>query len=208
MDAKDLISFEKDIEETYKTGAIRGPIHLRNGNEGVLLGIFKSHYREGDFVFSTWANHLHALLVGIPPEKIKARIIEGESMAMNFPNHRFYTSAIVGGIIPIAVGVANTLKGTNQRVLCFIGDMAFRTGIAHESIMYAAAHGLPIIFVVEDNGRSVGTPTQEVWGNIKIDALISFYRQFSGKDTNGFEIVYYKYELDGPHSGVGQFVSF
>ena len=208
MNAQDLITFEKDIEETYKTGVIRGPIHLRNGNEELLIGIFKTYYRSGDFVFSTWANHLHALLTGIPAERIKARILEGESMAMNFPWHGFYTSAIVGGIIPIAVGVASTLKGTDQRVLCFIGDMAFRTGISHESIMYAASHSLPIIFIVEDNGRSVGTPTQEAWGNIKIESLISFYRQFSGKDTNGFEILYYKYELDGPHSGTGSFVSF
>jgi TPP-dependent pyruvate/acetoin dehydrogenase alpha subunit len=206
MNKQQLIDFEKDIEDVYKTGVIRGPIHLRNGNEDQLIKIFKDYHHDDDYVFSTWANHLHALLTGIPKEKVKARILEGQSMAMNFPHWNFYTSAIVGGILPIAVGVAHQLKGTGRRVLCFIGDMAFRTGIAHESIMYAASHDLSIIFVVEDNGRSVGTPTQDVWGSVKIDSLVSFYRSL--KTGTDFDLMYYKYELCGPHSGVGEFVSF
>ena len=206
MNKQELIDFEKDIEEVYKTGIIRGPIHLRNGNEDQLIKIFRDYHNEDDYVFSTWANHLHALLTGIPPEYVKNRILEGQSMAMNFPYWNFYTSAIVGGILPIAVGVAYELKHTTRRVLCFIGDMAFRTGIAHESIMYAASHDLPIIFIVEDNGRSVGTPTQEVWGSVKIDTLVSFYRSL--KCGENFDLIYYEYELDGPHSGTGTFISF
>lgn len=203
-----LIAFEKKVEETYKTGVIKGPIHLRGGNEAQLVEIFKS-IRPNDYVFATWANHLEAILKGIPEDRIMARIIDGESMAMNFPEYRFYTSAIVGGICSIAVGVALGLPqiaytGTD-RVFCFIGDMALRTGIAHESIMYAAAYDLPITFVVADNGKSVGTPTQSVWGSIGIDSLISFYRGFRG---SRFDIIYYKYELEGPHSGVGSFISF
>lgn len=200
---QELIDFEKDIEQIYQTSVIRGPIHLRDGNEDHLISIFKYYHRKGDYVFSTWANHLHALLAGIPKEKVKARILEGQSMAMNFPEYNFYTSAIVAGILPIAVGVASTIeqKSGHDRVLCFIGDMAVRTGIAHESIIYAANNQLPILFVVEDNGKSVGTITDDVCPNSIVD-LVDFYSDL------GADITYYKYDLKYPHSGTGSFVSF
>jgi pyruvate dehydrogenase E1 component alpha subunit len=211
MTEQELIDFEKEIEEIYNTGVVRGPIHLRGGNEQQLIDIFKD-VNPQDYVFSTWSNHLHALLKGIPRESVKARILEGESMAMNFPGHNFYTSAIVGGIAPIAVGVAHSLRETTQRVWCFLGDMAFRTGIAHESIMYAIGHDLPITFVVEDNNKSVGTPTDAAWGAIPTENMVNMYFSLIGKTHNkpmdNFDLIYYKYQLDYAHSGTGTWVDF
>src|SRR5688500_8752557 len=89
---KFLIEFENEIAEIYKTGVIRGPIHLRGGNEKQLIQIFK-HIKKDDIVLATWANHLEALLHGVPRDKVKKRILEGHSMAMNFVEHNFYTSA-------------------------------------------------------------------------------------------------------------------
>jgi len=207
MNKKQLIDFENDIAEIYKTGIIKGPIHLRNGNEEVLLDIFNFIY-DKDYVFSTWANHLHALLKGIPPEKVKARILEGESMAMNFPEYKFYTSAIVGGICPIATGVAYGLKRKQKknRVFAFIGDMTFLTGIANECIRYSINHDLPITWIVEDNNKSVDTPTNEAWGD---HAYVDYVRwRDLAKDCHNCKISYYKFKSTWPHSGVGTFVSF
>ena len=206
---QELIDFENSIAEIYKSGVIRGAIHLRDGNEDVLIDIFKNVKSEV-YVFATWANHLEALLKGIPPESVRARIMAGDSMAMNFPDYNFYTSAIVGGICPIAVGVAAGLqmKSSDQRVWCFIGDMALRTGIAHESIMYSIGHDLPISFVVADNGKSVCTPTQKVWGSVSTTSLVDYYTSLADYTDNGFAILYYEYESKFSHSGVGQFVSF
>ena len=133
MNYEQIVDFEKDIQNCYEDGEIRGPIHLRDGNEQQLIDIFKN-VKNGDYVFSTWANHIHALLKGVPPEAVKNRILESQSMAMNFPQHRFFTSAIVAGIPPIAIGTALSLKrnGSEDKVWCFVGDMAFRTGICHE----------------------------------------------------------------------------
>lgn len=207
MNKQQLIDFEKDIAEIYKTGAIKGPIHLRDGNEQVLLDIFNYIY-DGDYVFSTWANHLHALLKGVPPEKVKARILEGESMAMNFPEYNFYTSAIVGGICPIATGVAGALKAQKKknRVFAFIGDMTFLTGIANECIRYSINHDLPITWIVEDNNKSVDTPTNEAWGDYAYVEYLHLYNM--AKETQNCKITYYKFKSTWPHSGVGQFVSF
>jgi TPP-dependent pyruvate/acetoin dehydrogenase alpha subunit len=206
---QELIDFETDIGELYKKAEIRGPIHLRDGNEEQLINIFKNISWD-DYVFSTWANHLHALLKGISAEKVKDRILESQSMAMNFPEHRFYTSAIVGGISPIAIGTAVSIKQNkqNNRVWCFLGDMSFRTAISYESIVYAISNSLPITFVIEDNDKSVDTPTQDAWGYVTVHDILSFYQNLIDKYKSNCYIIYYNYKSNYPHSGTGTFVSF
>lgn len=204
-----LSEFENRIESLYKEAKIRGPVHLRNGNETILIEIFKN-IKNNHYVFSTWANHLHAILKGIPLDKIESRILESQSMAMNFPEHRFYTSAIVSGISPISIGTALSIKrhGIDSRVWCFLGDMSFRTGISHESIMYAISNNLPITFVIEDNGKSVDTPTQDAWGSVPISEVVSFYQELIKKFDSTCDIMYYQYTSRFPHSGTGTFVAF
>lgn len=207
---QELIDFETDIGELYKAAVIRGPIHLRDGNEEQLIKIFKNISSRDDYVFSTWANHIHALLKGISPKKVKDRILESQSMAMNFPEHKFYTSAIVAGISPIAIGTAMSIKQNrqNNRVWCFLGDMSFRTAISYESIVYAISNSLPITFVIEDNNKSVDTPTQDTWGKVSLNDILFFYQDLINKYKSDCHIIYYKYKSNYPHSGTGTFVSF
>ena len=200
MIKQNLIDFENQIAEIYKTGKIHGPIHLRDGNEQQLIDIFKNNnIIKDDYVFSTWASHLHALLKGIPKDLILQQILDGNSITLTFPEYNFYTSAIVGGICPIAVGAAWALKQKESinRVFCFIGDMTSYTGIFQECLRYSTNFELPIIFIVEDNGKSVGTPTHTTWGQ-DID-----YRLYTH-----LKVQYYKYELNYPHAGCGTFIHF
>ncbi len=213
MDKQELIDFENDIEEIYKSGAIRGVIHLRDGGEDDLIEIFKS-IKSDDYVFSTWANHRHALLKGIPKELVKQRILDGKSMEMSFQDYKFYCSAIVGGIGPIATGVALGIKkkGGSNHVYVMIGDMGFQAGVTHESIRFSIYNNLPITFVIEDNNKSVDTPTDKSWGSkadsTYLDNLIKYYNKESS-ELNGRKIIkYYKYQSRFPHSGCGVFVSF
>ena len=147
LESKELIEFEKEIADIYEAGEIKAPVHLRDGNEDKLVEIFKKlNISKEDYVFSTWASHLHALLKGIPKEQVKKDILEGRSITLHYAEHNFYSSAIVGGISPIATGTALALKKQNKtnRVYCFLGDMAARTGITHESIVYSISKNLPI----------------------------------------------------------------
>jgi pyruvate dehydrogenase E1 component alpha subunit len=177
MNVQELKDFEDDIAKEFELGHIKAPVHLHGGNEEQLIDIFK-HIRPSDWVCSTHRSHYHALLKGVPLELVREEILKGHSITLNFKDYRFITSAIVGGIIPIAIGLA--LAG--ERVWCFVGDMASETGIFHESIKYATGQGLPITFVVEDNGFSVDTPTNKVWR--------------------------YSYQRKYPHQGSGKFVQF
>jgi TPP-dependent pyruvate/acetoin dehydrogenase alpha subunit len=190
----DLISFEEEIKKIYEAGKIKAPIHLSGNNEESLIKIFKN-VKKNDWVFSNWRNHYHALLKGIPQKWLKKEIIEGRSMGINNIKHKFYSSAIVGGILPIALGVAKSIKLKKQKskVWVFIGDMTFETGIFHECYKYSKNFSLPIRFVIEDNNMSTNSPTDKIWGK---------------KSKVPKDVIKYNYKRKYPHHGTGGWVLF
>ena len=123
MTEEELIAFEADIAREFNAGNIHAPVHLSGGNEQQLIDIFRE-VKSTDWVCSTHRSHYHALLKGIPPAEVKRQIMAGRSMFISSPEHRFISSAIVGGMLPIACGLAYA----GERVWCFVGDMARCTG--------------------------------------------------------------------------------
>ena len=102
---KALIDFELKVKKVYESGLIKAPIHLSGGNEKQLIKIFKKIKRT-DWVFSSWRSHYHALLHGVSEKWLFDEIKSGRSMGIISKKHNFYSSAIVAGILPIALGVA------------------------------------------------------------------------------------------------------
>ncbi len=195
MTAEELIAFEADIASEFNAGRIRAPIHLTGNNEIQLIEIFRD-IGVDDWVTGSWRMHYHCLLKGVPPDRLKADILAGKSIALCYPEYRIFSSAIVGGSLPIALGIALGIKmrGGPERVWCFLGDMTASTGGAHECSQYANGFSLPIQFIVEDNGLSVCTSTPDVWG-------------FSpGIDQVADER--YSYKIPWPHAGAGRRVQF
>ena len=193
-DKAGLIQFERKMADHWESGRVRGPIHLSGGNEDELIEIFK-YVKKTDWVFSTWRSHYHALLKGVPSEWVEQEILDGRSITLVNKDEKFYASAIVGAIIPIAVGVAmaNKREGNNETVWCFVGDMAFETGGFMENYKYSKNFDLPIKFVVEDNGVSTNTPTVETW---KVKSEVPS------------DVIWYDYKKEWPHYGTGKWVIF
>ena len=92
-----------------KKEKLKAPIHLSGNNEKQLIRIFKNVKKKLGF-FSTWRSHYHALLHGINPKWLENEIIKGKSMGIINKKKNFYSSAIVGGILPIALGVGSIYK--------------------------------------------------------------------------------------------------
>ncbi len=191
---QDLIDFENSIITEWENGKIRGPIHLSNGNEEQLIEIFKRISKK-DWVFSTWRSHYHALLKGISSDFVKEEIMKGKSITICNLDEKFYSSAIVGGTLPIALGVAKGLKdkGSDEKVWVFIGDMSFESGLFYEVHKYARNFDLPLYFVVEDNGVSTYTPTESTW---------------NAKKEIPSDVIYYTYNSKYPHYGTGKWIVF
>lgn len=193
MTPEDLIAFEKDIAAEFEAGNIKAPVHLAGGNETQLIEIFKN-IRPEDWVLCQWRSHYHCLLKGVPAAELKAAIIAGRSIALCFPEYRVLSSAIVGGIAPIAVGLAWSIKrcGGSERVYCFVGDMTAMSGVVGEAKQYISRHRLPMRFFIENNSKSVCTDTQQVWGPYPTEIQTDVY----------------SYDLTWPHVGTGRWVSF
>ena len=191
---EELIQFENDIVQKWEDGKIRGPIHLSNGNEEQLIEVFK-RISKNDWVFSTWRSHYHALLKGISPQWITDEILDGKSITLCKIDEKFYSSAIVGGTLSIALGVAMGIKekGSNEKVWVFIGDMSFESGIFYEVHKYARNFDLPLHFIVEDNDVSTYTPTEATWNK---------------KKDIPSDVIHYKYKSKYPHYGSGKWVVF
>lgn len=199
MSKEELIAFEDEIAELFNAGKIRAPVHLYYGNEDAIIRIF-AQIRSQDWVFCSWRSHYQCLLKGVPRDHVRQEILAGRSISLCFPAHRVYSSAIVGGVLPVAVGTALSIKrsGEDSKVYCFMGDMTSETGIAHESIKYSRNHGLPIHFIVEDNAKSVCTDTREAWNQPRLT--------FEGIQDD--YVSYYRYETKYPHAGAGVRVQF
>lgn len=195
----ELAAFEGEVAARFNSGRIRAPVHLYDGNEPQMIAVFKGIDPQ-DWVFCSWRSHYQCLLKGVPPKEVMDEIMAGRSISLCFPNHRIYSSAIVGGVLPIAVGTAMALarSGERARVHCFMGEMTAETGIAHECIKYSRNHRLPIRFIVEDNGKSVCTDTRAAWG---ADVL-------SYDNVQDEYVYYYRYEMKWPHAGAGVRVNF
>jgi TPP-dependent pyruvate/acetoin dehydrogenase alpha subunit len=194
----ELIDFETEIAELFNAAKIRAMIHLRD-DDGLdqLIEVFKDVKPE-DWVLGSWRMHCQCLLKGVPKKLVRAEILAGRSIALCFPEYKVLSSGIVGGVLPIAVGIGMAIKrkGGSEWVHCFLGEMTAETGIAHESMKYARNHDLPVRFIIEDNGLSVCTDTREVWNQpvLTHEAIHSPY-------------LYYKMEKY-PHSGAGVRVEF
>ena len=199
MNKKKLIKFEEEIANLFNQAKIKAPVHLYHGNENQIIKIFKK-IKKKDWVFCSWRSHYQCLLKGVPPNRIKKEIIEGKSISLCFPDYKIYSSAIVGGVLPIAVGMAISFKRKKlkNKVYCFMGEMTSETGIAHESIKYSRNKKLPIHFIVEDNGKSVCTNTRKTWSQKRLT-----YEKGADK-----YVTYYKYKLKYPHAGAGKRVQF
>ncbi len=199
LSSKELISFENKVADAFNSGKIKAPVHLYSNNEADLITYFKKVKKE-DWITCSWRSHYQCLLKGVPQEILYESILKGNSISLCFPDYNIYSSAIVGGHISIAVGIALSLKLENSSsfVHCFLGDMTAETGIFHEAFKYSTNFDLPIRFIIEDNELSVCTDTKKAWGTKNL-----WYTDFKSD-----KIYYYKYKNKYPHAGAGVRVQF
>ncbi|WP_297526708.1 pyruvate dehydrogenase (acetyl-transferring) E1 component subunit alpha [Thiohalobacter sp.] len=161
-------AFEEAAAEQYTQGRIGGFLHLYPGEEAVAIGSLHAA-DPGDYVVSTYREHVHALARGITPRAVMAELFGrstgcsggyGGSMHLFDPDHRFLGGyAIVGETFPVAIGVGYWLRMTEQpdAVFCFFGDGAANQGTFHESLNMAALWKLPVLFICENNHYQIGT---------------------------------------------------
>ncbi|MGE0600017.1 MAG: pyruvate dehydrogenase (acetyl-transferring) E1 component subunit alpha [Dehalococcoidia bacterium] len=163
--------FEEKCAELYSAGKIRGFLHLYVGEEAGAVGMMRA-LRLEDAVIATYREHGHALARGISARALMAEMFgklegtcrgRGGSMHIFDAATRFYGgNAIVGGGLPIAVGLALADRMQDRRRVnaCFFGEGAMAEGEFHESMNLAALWRLPVLFICENNLYAMGTALQ------------------------------------------------
>ncbi|MEQ1829367.1 MAG: pyruvate dehydrogenase (acetyl-transferring) E1 component subunit alpha [Pirellula sp.] len=178
--------FEEKCAELYSGGKIWGFLHLYIGEEAIAVGAMHS-IQPTDAIVSTYREHGHALARGIPAGPVMAEMYgkangcsrgRGGSMHIFDATRRFYGgNAIVGGGLPLAVGLALADKMQSRPVVtvCFFGDGAVAEGEFHESLNLAALWKLPVVFLVENNLYAMGTALERHQSRIDIHTKATGY---------------------------------
>ena len=160
--------FEEKCVELYSAGRIRGFLHLYIGQEAIAVGVMRA-LEQNDAIIATYREHGHALARGLTMGALLAEMYgkregccrgRGGSMHIFDARTRFYGgNAIVGGGLPLAVGLAlaSRLQGKRDVTACFFGEGAVAEGEFHESLNLAALLRLPVLFVCENNLYAMGT---------------------------------------------------
>ena len=181
--------FEIRCMQAYQDKKIGGFCHVYIGQEAIAVGCVAA-LEHKDPLVTAYRDHGHALARGMAPKYCMAEMFgriggcakgKGGSMHMfDKANNLFGGHGIVGAQTPLGAGLAfatkyedEVIKGgkSNRVTLCFLGDGALNQGALHEAMNLAGLFDLPVIFVVENNGYSMGTAIER--GTTRADRIIS-----------------------------------
>jgi pyruvate dehydrogenase E1 component alpha subunit len=191
--------FEERCVELYSATKIRGFLHLYIGEEANAVGAMQALGPE-DAIVTNYREHGHALARGIAAGPLMAEMygkLEGTSRGRGGSMHifdkatRFYGgNAIVGGGLPLAVGIAlaQRMRGERNITACFFGDGATVEGIFHESLNLAALWKLPVLFICENNRYAMGTAIERAQSQIDLVRHAESYA-IRGEAVDGMDVV-------------------
>jgi pyruvate dehydrogenase E1 component alpha subunit len=191
--------FEERCAELYTQQKIRGFLHLYIGEEANAVGVMEALSPQ-DCVVATYRDHGHALARGVAMGPVMAEMygkVSGTSRGRGGSMHifdrktRFYGgNAIVGGGLPLAVGLALAEKmgGRAGVVTCLFGEGAVAEGEFHESLNLAALWKLPVLFVCENNLYAMGTALERTESETDIHLKAASYR-INARQVDGMDVV-------------------
>ena len=160
--------FEMESLQQYTKSKMGGFLHLYNGQESVAVGCV-SLMGDDDHIITAYRDHGHALAVGMTMNECMAELFgkvtgcsKGKGGSMHFfaPDKNYWGGhGIVAGQTPLGMGLAYALKykGTKGAAMCFLGDGAVNQGVFYECLNMASLFSLPVVYLIENNGYSMGT---------------------------------------------------
>ncbi|MGP0033140.1 MAG: pyruvate dehydrogenase (acetyl-transferring) E1 component subunit alpha [Solirubrobacteraceae bacterium] len=191
--------FEEKCVELYSATKIRGFMHLYIGEEAVAVGAMQALTAQ-DAIVATYREHGHALVRGVSPGSIMAEMYgkvegcargRGGSMHLFDAATRFYGgNAIVGGGLPLAVGLAlaDKLQGRRRVTACFFGDGAVAEGEFHECMNLAALWHLPVLFLCENNRYAMGTALERYESETDLALKAASY-EMTAWSADGMDVI-------------------
>lgn len=191
--------FEESLYRKYREGKIGGYLHRYDGQEALVAGVIPQ-LRQGDYVLCTYRDHAHALALGTDPRHVMAELMgratgcaggKGGSMHLIDPERGFLGGdGIVGGPVPISVGVGYSVKyrGGDQVCVCYFGDGAMNQGGVHEALNLAGLLKVPVLYILENNGYAMGTAVSRSTGQTDL-VLKAKAHGVAGETADGMDVL-------------------
>jgi dihydrolipoamide dehydrogenase len=185
--------FEERAQEAYTKAKIGGYCHLNIGEEATVVGGI-APLRAGDYIYTSYREHGHAIARGVDPRAVMAELFgretgaargRGGSMHIFDYAHRFMGGyGIVGGHLPLATGAAFAIKYQKRKdiVFCMFGDGATNIGAFHESLNFAKVFKLPVVWYCINNKYGMGTPVD------RASAVADIYKRACAYDMEAIQI--------------------
>ena len=160
---------EEVLYKKYREGKMGGYLHRYDGQEAAVVGVIPLLRLPGDYILCTYRDHAHALAADTDPKAVLAELMgratgcvggKGGSMHLIDPPRGFLGGdGIVGGPVPVSVGVGYALKyrGTDNICVCYFGDGAMNQGGVHEALNMVGLYKLPVLYILENNQYAMGT---------------------------------------------------
>ena len=185
--------FEERAQEMYTRAKIGGYCHLNIGEEATVVGGI-APLKPGDYIYTSYREHGHAIARGIDPKAVMAELFgretgsargRGGSMHIFDYEHRFMGGyGIVGGHLPLATGAGFAIKYQKKKdvVFCMFGDGATNIGAFHESLNFSKVFDLPIIWFCINNKYGMGTAVE------RASAVADIYKKACAYDMESIQI--------------------
>lgn len=196
-----LRRFEEKCGQQYQMKKFSGFCHLYIGQEAVAVGSIGALELGKDFVFQTYRDHAHALLMGLSCKDVMAELFmkhsgcskgKGGSMHLYNAKMRFLGgNGIVGGHVPVATGAAFASKYRKEGAVsvCYMGDAAVNQGTFHESLNMAGLWSLPAIYIVENNIYGMGTAVHRSCAEPELYKRTEGAYRIPGVRVNGMDVL-------------------
>lgn len=188
-------AFEEQAEKSYMAGKIHGTMHLSIGQEASAVGSI-SVLEPQDYILGHHRGHGLCISMGADLNLMMAEFYgkevgycrgRGGSMHIaDLEGHNLGANGVVGGGLPMAVGVGIGLKmkGEHAVLLCFFGDGAASTGAFHESMILAKLYNVPVVYICENNQYAMSFPADK-WTNSENLAAKAELYGFPGVAVDG-----------------------
>lgn len=190
--------FEERSAQMYQKGKFGGFLHLYIGQEAISTGTAYA-LNDDDDIITAYRDHGMGLVRGVSSKEGMAELFgkktgcsKGKGGSMHFFNtdeHFWGGHAIVGAHLPLGAGIAfaNKYRGDKRIAACFFGDGAIDQGSLNESFNLAALWKLPVIYVIENNGYSMGTAANRHSAGNLIDRALPY--QMKHEVVNGMDVM-------------------
>jgi TPP-dependent pyruvate/acetoin dehydrogenase alpha subunit len=192
-------AFDERLSVLVKQGRVRSGVYSSIGQEAIIVGTCFGLERD-DYICPLHRDLGAFLMRGVSPGVMMAQMYAkatGLSKGRDSALHSgvpelgiFGNTSMLGANTPVAAGIALTFRLEQRRnvVLAYFGEGASNTGDVHEAMNVAAVHGLPVVFVCENNIYAYSVPIEKSMAIEDVADRAGAYG-FDGVAINGNDVL-------------------